>query len=255
LAPFLRGHVRSGHVRGQTPDMCLGSAESAPEACPQRMAPGGAAYARSVPRPPRPQIPGGVYHVGTRGVRREKLFANPCDYDLFGSIFGRVVEGFEWRCHTYCLMPNHYHLLVETPAPNLSAGMQRLNGVYAQWFNHLYGLSGHVFERRFFSRLVESSYDLLELARYVVLNPVRAGLCDDPPAGDGAVTTPSSLTRLAPRFSRPSGSCHNSGATCGGRGRTSARSSARPWPFRPWPGSDPGRGRFGHLRRPAQPKP
>jgi putative transposase len=77
-------------------------------------------------------------------------------------------------------MPNHYHVLVETPAPNLSAGMQRLNGHYAQWFNHLHGFSGHVFERRFFSRLVESTYDLLELARYVMLNPVRAGLCEEP---------------------------------------------------------------------------
>ena len=89
------------------------------------------------------------------------------------------MERFEWRCHTYCLMPNHYHLLVETPAPNVSAGMQRLNGIYAQWFNHLYGFSGHVFERRFFSRLVESTYDLLELTRYIVLNPVRASLCDN----------------------------------------------------------------------------
>jgi REP-associated tyrosine transposase len=92
---------------------------------------------------------------------------------------GRVVKRFEWRCHTYCLMPNHYHLLVETPAPNLSAGMQRLNGEYAQWFNEVHGVSGHVFERRFFSRLVESTYDLLELARYIALNPVRGGLCPD----------------------------------------------------------------------------
>ena len=76
-------------------------------------------------------------------------------------------------------MPNHYHLLVETPAPNLSAGMQRLNSVYAQWFNDLYGCTGHAFERRFYSRLVESNDDLLELARYIVLNPVRAGICDD----------------------------------------------------------------------------
>jgi putative transposase len=133
----------------------------------------------TVPRSPRPQIAGGIYHLGTRGVRRERIYAEPGDYDLFGSIFGRVVEHFEWRCHTYCLMPNHYHLLVETPAPNVSAGMQRLNGIYAQWFNHLYGFSGHVFERRFFSRLVESTYDLLVLTRYIVLNPVRAGLCDN----------------------------------------------------------------------------
>jgi len=75
-------------------------------------------------------------------------------------------------------MANHYHLLVETPMPNLSAGMQYLNGSYAQWFNELHGVSGHVFERRFFSRAIESTHDLLELVRYVVLNPVRAGVCD-----------------------------------------------------------------------------
>jgi putative transposase len=132
-----------------------------------------------VPRVPRLQIPGGIYHVGTRGVRREEIYRSPGDYELFACIFGRIVERFEWRCHTYCLMPNHYHLLIETPAPNLSAGMQRLNSDYAQWFNHLHGFSGHVFERRFFSRLVESNYDLIELARYVMLNPVRAGLCEE----------------------------------------------------------------------------
>ena len=129
-----------------------------------------------MPRSPRLQIAGGLYHLGTRGVRRNRIYGNAADYELFGSIFGRVVERFGWRCHTYCLMPNHYHLLVETPAPNLSAGMQRMNSTYAQWFNELYGFTGHVFERRFFSRLIENTYDLLELVRYVVLNPVRAGL-------------------------------------------------------------------------------
>jgi putative transposase len=132
-----------------------------------------------MPRAPRVQIPGGLYHVGTRGVRRDRIYVGDGDYELFASILGRVVGRFEWRCHTYCLMPNHYHLLVETPAPNLSAGMQRLNGIYAQWFNHVHGCSGHVFERRFFSRVVESAYDLLELARYIALNPVRGGLCGD----------------------------------------------------------------------------
>jgi putative transposase len=132
-----------------------------------------------MPRAPRLQIPGGIYHLGCRGVRREAIYTNSGDYELFGDIFWRVVQRFEWRCHTYCLMPNHYHLLLETPAPNLSAGMQRLNSTYAQWYNELYGFSGHVFERRFFSRLVESSYDLLELVRYIMLNPVRAGICDD----------------------------------------------------------------------------
>ena len=120
-----------------------------------------------------------MYHLWARGVRREQIYRSGGDYDLFGCIFGRVVQRFGWRCHTYCLMPSHYHLLVETPAPNLSAGMQRLNSTYAQWFNHLHGFTGHVFERRFNSRLVESSSDLLELTRYIVLNPVRAGLCED----------------------------------------------------------------------------
>ena len=133
-----------------------------------------------MPRKPRVQIPGGIYHLGTRGVRRESIYPQSGDYELFGSIFGRVVDRFEWRCHTYCLLPNHYHLLVETPVPNLSAGMQRLNSLYAQWFNELHGFTGHAFERRFFSRLVESTFDLLEVVRYVALNPVRAGLCNDP---------------------------------------------------------------------------
>ncbi len=99
---------------------------------------------------------------------------------MFERILSAATEHLGWRCHTYCLMPNHYHLVLETPEPNLSAGMQRLNSGFAQWFNAEHGFSGHVFERRFFSRIVESTYDLFELARYVVLNPVRAGLCDEP---------------------------------------------------------------------------
>lgn len=154
--------------------------EIAPIACRSSFGTGASAYARLVPRLPRLQIAGGLYHLGTRGVRRTAIYRNPGDYALFSTILGRVVERYEWRCHTFCLMPNHYHLLVETPAPNLSAGMQRLNGVYAQWFNDLYGCEGHVFDRRFYSRLVESEYHLFKLARYIVLNPVRARLCDDP---------------------------------------------------------------------------
>ena len=132
-----------------------------------------------MPRPPRIQVAGGIYHLGIRGVRRSRIFRSEGDYNLFESLLEDVVDRFEWRCHTYCSMPNHYHLLVETPQPNLSAGMQRLNSTYAQWFNQLHGFSGHVFERRFFSRLVESTYDFLELVRYIVLNPVRAGICGE----------------------------------------------------------------------------
>lgn len=130
-----------------------------------------------MPRAPRIQVPGGLYHVGCRGVRRSRIYRSVGDYDLFESILTDVVERCGWRCHSYCLMPNHFHLVVETPVPNLSFGMQRLNSAYAEWFNELHGFDGHVFERRFFSRLVESTYDFLELVRYVVLNPVRAELC------------------------------------------------------------------------------
>ena len=133
-----------------------------------------------MPRPPRLQLAGGLYHVGTRGVRRSRIFWGDGDQQFFCRILENVVGRFEWQCHTYCLMPNHYHVVLETRKPNLSAGMQRLNSVFAQWFNAEHGFTGHVFERRFFSRIVESTFDLFELARYVVLNPVRAGLCAEP---------------------------------------------------------------------------
>ena len=132
-----------------------------------------------MPRAPRLQVAGGLYHVGARGVRRTSIYRSEGDFELFESILTDVIGRYEWRCHTYCLMPNHYHLLIETPVTNLSLGMQRLNSIYAQWFDELHGLSGHVFERRFFSRLVDSTYDLLELLWYIVLNPVRAGICAD----------------------------------------------------------------------------
>jgi putative transposase len=98
--------------------------------------------------------------------------------NLFGGVAGQV----GWRCHAYCLMPNHYHLVVETPEANLSAGMHRLNGGYARWFNRRYNLNGHLFQQRFHAVLVESDWHLLELSRYLALNPVRAGLCRTPAA-------------------------------------------------------------------------
>jgi putative transposase len=132
-----------------------------------------------MPRPPRLQIAGGIYHVISRGNRRQKIFYVDGDYVRFLAILENVVDRLGWKCHAYCLMPNHFHLVIETRAPNISAGMQRLNSTYAQWFNLQYGYSGHLFQGRFYGQIVESSYHLLELARYVVLNPVRAGLCSD----------------------------------------------------------------------------
>jgi putative transposase len=127
-------------------------------------------------RPLRIEYPGALYHVTSRGDGREPIFLADGDRERFLDVLGTVVEGFGWLCHAYCLMTNHYHLLVETPEANLSRGMRQLNGVYTQRFNRSHGRVGHVFQGRFHGVLVERESHLLELARYVVLNPVRAGM-------------------------------------------------------------------------------
>ncbi|RBP49921.1 transposase [Arenicella xantha] len=90
------------------------------------------------------------------------------------TVLGSVCERYNWVCHAYCLMSNHYHLLIETPDGNLSKGMRQLNGVYTQTFNQTNDRVGHVFQGRYKGILVEKQSYLLELARYIVLNPVRA---------------------------------------------------------------------------------
>jgi putative transposase len=140
----------------------------------------GRSYARGVSRPPRSQIPGGVYHVTTRGVRRLPIFLDDRDRRRFLSIVAAVVKRYDWICHAYCLMTTHYHLLVTTPKPNIACGMQRMNGLYAQGFNRRHEEVGHVFERRYHARLVEDDGGLLGVARYIVWNPVHAGLCRHP---------------------------------------------------------------------------
>ena len=92
----------------------------------------------------------------------------------------QITMRFGWWIHAYCLMDNHFHVVIETPNADLSAGMERLNGRYAQAFNDSHGLDGHLFQRRFHAVLVESDGHLLELSRYLALNPVKAGLCPTP---------------------------------------------------------------------------
>jgi putative transposase len=131
-------------------------------------------------RPPRPQIPNGLYHVTVRGVRRTTLFHESADCRALLQMLGAVVKRYVWECYGYCLMPNHFHLLVRTVEPTISLGMQYLNSRFAQWFNHKYGFEGHALERRFRAVVIEREEHLLELARYLALNPVRAGLCARP---------------------------------------------------------------------------
>lgn len=131
-------------------------------------------------RPVRIEFSGALYHVTSRGDRRELIYEDDVDREMFLNVFGQVVDDFNWLCHAYCLMSNHYHLVIETPEGNLSKGMRQLNGVFTQASNRRHGRSGHLFQGRYKSILVDADAYLLELTRYVVLNPVRAGMVRDP---------------------------------------------------------------------------
>lgn len=139
-----------------------------------------APYARIVARPPRIQVPGAAYHVTARAVADRPLFRDDADRRRFLAILHEVVERQDWACHAFCLMTTHYHLLVRTPSPNLATGMQRLNAHYARGSNDRHGWTGHVFGSRYHAGLIERDSHLLEVTRYVALNPVRAGLCRVP---------------------------------------------------------------------------
>ena len=133
-------------------------------------------------RPLRLEHPGALWHVTARGNERGEVFRDDADRREFLAVLGRTASVYGWRLHAYVLMGNHYHLLVETPEPTLSRGMRDLNGVTTQRFNRRHGRTGHLFEGRFKAILVEREAHLLELVRYVVLNPVRAGLAKSPAA-------------------------------------------------------------------------
>ena len=124
-------------------------------------------------RPIRLEFPGAIYHVTTRGDGGEDIFTDDQDRLQFLTVLGEVVSRAGWIVHAYVLMDNHYHLLVETPNGNLSRGMRQLNGVYTQRFNSIHGSGGRVFQGRFKAILVERDGFLLELCRYLVLNPLR----------------------------------------------------------------------------------
>ncbi len=127
-------------------------------------------------RPLRIEYAGALYHLTSRGDRREDIYLDDIDRVIFLEVLAGVCERFCWVCHAYCLMSNHYHLLIETRESTLSQGMRQLNGVFTQRSNHRHHRVGHVFQGRYKAILVQKESYLLELARYVVLNPVRAGM-------------------------------------------------------------------------------
>jgi putative transposase len=127
-------------------------------------------------RPLRLEFPGALYHVTARGNERKSIVRDDLDRELWLQRLERVWSRFGWLVYAYCLMDNHFHLLVETPLPNLARGMRELNGVYAQDFNRRHRRSGHLFGGRYSALLVERDSHLLEAARYVVLNPERVAV-------------------------------------------------------------------------------
>ncbi|MCP4324365.1 MAG: transposase [Alteromonadales bacterium] len=131
-------------------------------------------------RPLRLEFSGALYHVTSRGNERKKIYFAESDFELFLNVLNGVCTQFNWVVHAYCLMNNHYHLLIETPDANLSKGMRQLNGVFTQSINRKYHRVGHLFQGRYKSILVDKDAYLLELCRYIVLNPVRANIVDRP---------------------------------------------------------------------------
>jgi REP-associated tyrosine transposase len=130
-----------------------------------------------VPRPPREQIPGELYHLTANGVRRTALFRDDADRRTFLWLLARAVTRYRWTCAAYCLLTTHYHLLIRLRRPNMSDGMQWLNSCYAQRFNRRHAELGHAFRSRYHSVWIERETHALEVVRYIALNPVRAGTC------------------------------------------------------------------------------
>jgi putative transposase len=131
-------------------------------------------------RPLRIEYPGALYHVTSRGNGGGRIFRSDKDREYFLDLLGFIIERFHWLCHAWCLMDNHYHLILETPEGNLSRGMRQLNGIYTQKYNWRYTKTGHVFQGRYKAILVDKENYLLELCRYVILNPVRANIVKRP---------------------------------------------------------------------------
>ena len=131
-----------------------------------------------MPRVLRTTLPDGYFHVTARGVEQRAIYLDPEDCLSFLGLFATTARRHFWVLYAFCLMGNHYHVVLEATCGALSDGVQQLNGTYAQLFNRRYGRWGHLFGARFGSRVIETEAYLYEACRYVLENPVRAGLCE-----------------------------------------------------------------------------
>lgn len=137
-------------------------------------------YGWPMTRPLRLEFPGALYHITSRGDRRQSIYRDDTDRLAWLETLAKICARFNFAVHGFCQMTNHYHLVVETGDGNLSQGMRQLNGIYSQYINRRHGTVGHLFQGRYKAILVQKERYLLELTRYVVLNPVRAGVVASP---------------------------------------------------------------------------
>lgn len=138
---------------------------------------GRAPYGAGMPRPARIEETDALYHLNSVAVAEGVLYREDDDRFRWIATLAGAIRRFGWICDAYCLMTNHFHLLVQTPEPNLGAGMHWLNSGYAHGFNKRYGRRGHLFNARYHPTPIRDDAHFLAVARYVVLNPVRAGIC------------------------------------------------------------------------------
>ena len=131
-------------------------------------------------RPLRIAFEDAVYHITCRGNRRDRIFTCDRDIQVFIEKMDEVFTRFSFNCYAYCLMDNHYHLMVQTPLANISTGLHDLNCSYGNWFRAKYGLVGPLFQGRFKSIVVDADAYAMQLVAYIHLNPVRAGIADHP---------------------------------------------------------------------------
>jgi putative transposase len=133
-----------------------------------------------MPRQLRYQSPGTTCHITVRGNAKQDIYTNDAERLMFLECLAGAMQEFDWTCHAFCLMSNHYHLVLQTREANLAIGMQHLNGQYAQMFNYRHGRTGHLLQGRFHSKVVDNEAYFFAVSAYIVLNPVRHGLVDHP---------------------------------------------------------------------------